>query len=185
MRPTQPSPLRAAPARWWITLSITGYSLAACLLAACLPAATQADTRRERAEEHRGPRCADASPADRAARLLDRATLLAVEPATATVQAGHGNREARLRGARLRYVAPPTATPAFLEHTIDCHQADVALGLVAPAPDDPFVLPDSWLTVEVRADHGDLVIELRGHDHATATEVLHRARRFAGLPPAE
>jgi hypothetical protein len=149
-----------------------------------MPAATPAEARREQAEQHRGPRCADASPADRTAHLLDRTALRGVELSTTAVPSGHGNQEARLRGARLRYVAPE-ASPAFLEHVIDCHQADVALGLVPADDHDPFALPDSWLAVDVHADHSDLVIELRGHDHEAAAEALRRARLFAGLPAAE
>jgi hypothetical protein len=104
-----------------------------------------------------------------------------VEPAYAYVAAPAMAREARLRGARL-YLRPlPGLTRETLQHSLDCHQAHVALGKAPRRDDDPYSLPNLWVDIDADSSHGLFTVAVQATDFDDAKDILQRARRFAAL----
>lgn len=147
--------------------------LAGCALLSPLPdMRTPADRAREVS-----PLCKSVSEEGMAA-LLSAALIDTVQPAYATVPSGPAEREARLRGARIRLRPMPGMSTEGLTRTVECHQSRVALGEVAPVPDDPYVLPGSWLDLDATSARDSFVIVVSADDFEDARQVLERARRF-------
>ncbi len=154
------------------------------LVLGCAGARTEADTSLAKARSLPPALCADASAAERVV-ALDRLPLpLSVDREI------HGNIATKVTSIPARYgttlvvPAPASVSPAWLQRTITCHQADVALGDTQPRADDPFAVPADWLQVDVRADGATLVVRLEPTDRGHSAEVLDRARRWAQRQPA-
>jgi hypothetical protein len=110
------------------------------------------------------------------ARIID-----SVEPAYSYVHSGAGSREARLCGARIHVRPLPGLSRESLQRGLECHQAAVALGMSPAQADDPYVLPDKWLDIDVDSEGDGFVAQPRIDAFEDAKEVLARARRFAGV----
>ena len=124
------------------------------------------------------PRCngfADESTAP----LLSQEALDSVEPAYSYVASGPVDRQARLRGARIRVRPLAGLSRESLTRVVECHQARVVLGLTRAVTDDPYVLPGRWLDLDVDSAGDGFVVLARIDGFADAHEVLARARRFA------
>jgi len=104
----------------------------------------------------------------------------AVRPEYATVPSGPAEREARLRGARIRLRPIPGMSSESLTRSVECHQARVALGEVPAGVNDPYVLPGRWVDLDAASAHDSFVIVVSGDDFEDAREILDRARRFVG-----
>jgi hypothetical protein len=101
-----------------------------------------------------------------------------VEPAYSYVAAPAMAREARLRGARL-YLRPlPGMTRETLQHSLECHQAHVALGKAPRRDDDPYFLPDRWVDIDTDSSHGLFAVAVQTVEFENAKDILERARRF-------
>ena len=116
---------------------------------------------------------------EEAAPLLSRSIVDAVDPAYSYVQSGPVDHEARLRGARIHVKPMPGFSKESLERNVECHQARVVLQQVAAAPDDPYVLADNWLDIDVDSEGDGFVILVRADSIDVARRVLDRAQRFA------
>jgi hypothetical protein len=102
-----------------------------------------------------------------------------VEPAYAYLKSGPVDPEARLRGARIHVRPLPGYTKEALARSLECHEARVTLGSAAPSADDPYVLPDRWLDIDVDSERDGFVVQVGTDEIADARQVLERARRFA------
>lgn len=127
------------------------------------------------------PRCAG-FPEEAAAALLSPAAIDSVEPAYSYVQSGPGDREARLRGARI-HVRPTAAaaSPEAIARALECHESRVVLGTASAGPDDPYSLPDHWLDIGVSSEGDGFVVRVEPQERAAsdaAREILARAKRF-------
>jgi hypothetical protein len=82
----------------------------------------------------------------------------------------------RLAGARLRVAAQRGMTPQWLERTIQCHQAKLALEPGLASASDPFSLNGSWIEVEVRPEAESFLVLLRGPGRAENELLVARAQ---------
>jgi hypothetical protein len=154
--------------------------LAPFALAGCygfLPQPTRTDRVRAATEqEHK--RC-DAQAID--PRLFAAEDVESVAPFYLYVQTG-GGREARLHGAELHLRPLPGMTPELVIHALSCRSAQLVLGRVKGAANEPYWLPDGWVKIGVRSDDGSFVVTLDGEDLAEAKDILARAQAFAAQP---
>ena len=134
------------------------------------------------------------SPADRArdlepkckdfgetavAPMLAPSAIDAVEPSYSYVKSGPVDREARLRGARIRIKPLPGFSKETLARSVECHQARVVLGEATSSFDDPYVLPGTWLDVDVESEGDGFAILMRSDAPDASRGALDRARRYA------
>lgn len=122
--------------------------------------------------------CDDATPAERATRVLGTRGLFGVELSRETFLSSKSYTRSRPAGVELRYAAPPAVTTAWFQRELECHQADVVLGRVAARDDDPYAAPDVWLAVDVTTAGSAMVVEVRAEDREAAAAILERARRL-------
>jgi hypothetical protein len=101
-----------------------------------------------------------------------------VEPYSTVVPSSSGH-DARMLGARIHVRPLPGLTRELLALTLQCHQARVVLGAATAASDDPYVLPDDWLTIDVDSEGNGFVVDVYPVDFKNGREVLARARRYA------
>jgi hypothetical protein len=191
MRPTSPraegpsrdsstfSSSRASPA---LRSGARAVSLGLLLCASCqynpfLPdLRTPADFAREVA-----PRCRGFTE-ETAAPVLSPAIVDSVDPAYTHVQSGPGDREARLRGARIRLRPIPGFSREAIGRTLECHQSRVVLEALAPSSDDPYALAGHWLSIDVDAELDGFIVDVRAGSRdgiAIARDILERAKRLA------
>ncbi|HEY1696036.1 MAG TPA: hypothetical protein VGG39_27905 [Polyangiaceae bacterium] len=151
-------------------------AFSACAYNPLLPdVRTPADRAREMS-----PRCRGFAE-DAASPLLARATIDSVEPAYSYVQSGPGDREARLRGARIHVRPLPGLSRESIARALECHESRVVLGEVAASEQDPYVLAGHWLDVDADSEGDGFVVQVEPVETADvglAREVLARARRF-------
>jgi hypothetical protein len=157
------------------------------LLAACLVACSGVpflvpDTRTPayRAREVE-PKCKDFGEAA-VAPMLAPSAIDMVEPAYSYVKSGPVDREARLRGARIRIKPLPGFSKETIERSVECHQARVVLGQAPALADDPYVLPDHWLDIDVESEGDGFAVLVRSDETDTARQLLARAQRYASAP---
>jgi hypothetical protein len=105
-----------------------------------------------------------------------------VDPAIAYTLGGPNGREAHMRGARIHLQPVPGQTREVIARTLECHQASAVLGRAAAAADDPYVLPDRWLAIDVESEKDGFAVLVTTDDLADARRVLERARLFAARP---
>jgi hypothetical protein len=144
----------------------------------CQPARSPESAREEKARQLSAVECRDGSPEARAQRLHALRTVVAAD-AMYPERPNKPLRASPAIGVRMAVAASDNVAPVFLEHEIECHEADVVLGRTPLTDDDPFVLPAEWVDARVEASGTQLVIELRPASGGAATEVVDRARRFA------
>jgi hypothetical protein len=120
---------------------------------------------------------------DRAVPFLSPSIVDSVEPAYSYVQSGPVDHEARLRGARIHVRPMPGFSREAMDRTLECHQSHVLLQRVATVPDDPYVMPDNWLDLDVDSEGDGFVIQVRADNIDVARRVLARAQRFVAAPP--
>lgn len=149
------------------------FSSAACIHPFLPDIRTPADRAREVE-----PKCATV-PAEATAALLDPKSIDVVEPAYSYVKSGPNDREARLRGALLRVRPLPGMTRESIERALECHEAGVTLGREPAAVDDPYVLAERWLDIEVDSEGDGFAVKAQIDEFEDAKRVLERARSFA------
>lgn len=116
--------------------------------------------------------------ADDTAPVFSASVIESVEPAYSHVSSGPGDREARLRGARIHVRPLPGLSRESLQRDLECHEARVTLGTAQAVADDPYVLPDRWLDIDVDSEGDGFVALVRVDAFEDARAVLARARRF-------
>jgi hypothetical protein len=159
------------------------------LLAACFVSCSgvpflvpDARTAADRARELE-PKCKDFGEAS-VAPMLTPSAIDTVEPAYSYVKSGPVDREARLRGARIRIKPLPGFSKETIARSVECHQARVTLGEAPPRTDDPYVLPGMWLDVDVESEGDGFAILVRSDVPDVARRALERARRYASASRA-
>ena len=148
--------------------------------AACGVVVPERKTVADRARELE-PKCR-AFTDESAALVLSPNAIDSVEPAYAHVYGPNGP-QARLHGARIHVRPLAGLSRESMTRSLECHEARVTLGLAAPRANDPYVLSDHWLSIDVDSE-GDAFIVLVGtSDPVDAQRVLERARLFAADRP--
>jgi hypothetical protein len=88
--------------------------------------------------------------------------------------------EERVCGAKL-IVRPPAGVSAeAMTRALQCHSARVVLGAAAAVQDDPTLLPDGWVDIDVKPEEGNFAITLSADTVRENLQVLGRATRYAG-----
>jgi hypothetical protein len=95
---------------------------------------------------------------------------------------GGGSDNTRLRGANLHMRPSLSVPPAELQRALECHEANVTLGAASELPEDPYVLPGSWLDIHVSSTDEGLVAAVGTDSFEDARVVLGRAQRFVATP---
>jgi len=94
------------------------------------------------------------------------------------VNAGAGG-DLRPRGVTL-HMRPTVNMPVgVLQRALECHEAAVTLGEAHELPDDPYVLPGSWLEIDVSATNEGLVADVFTDSPDEAPRIVERAHKFA------
>jgi hypothetical protein len=114
-----------------------------------------------------------------AAPLLSPAAIDAVEPAYSYVQSGPGDRQARLRGARIHLRPVAAMSRESIARSLECHESRVVLGSTPAPKDDPYAVADRWLDIDVDSEKDGFVVRVENDDLPSAQDVLERAKRFA------
>jgi hypothetical protein len=114
-----------------------------------------------------------------AATLLSPAAIDSVEPAYSYVQSGPGDRQARLRGARIHLMPIAALSRESMARSFECHESRFLLGTLRRFADDPYALTGQWLDIDVDSEKDGFVVLVQTDDLPAAREVLERARRFA------
>jgi len=99
------------------------------------------------------------------------------------VPGGPNGREAHLRGARVHLRPLQGVTREVLARTLECHEARVTLGVAGALPNDPWVLPGTWLDIDVDSESDGFVAEALTNDLDAAKQLLDRARAYAHPAP--
>jgi|HubBroStandDraft_4_1064222.scaffolds.fasta_scaffold660570_1 hypothetical protein len=162
---------RGARAVWGPLLCVGG----AVLLVSGCDVGIAAPARAARAESSQ---CAGALDAPGELRALESMTRARVE---SNVHLEYCSGGGQLYGVKM--VVPQVAglSPGKLAQTLQCHRDRLVLGRAGSSelPNDPFLLPGSWVTIEVTAEAGNLVVMLSGDTVADNLRVLQRATAFA------
>jgi hypothetical protein len=83
-------------------------------------------------------------------------------------------------------VRPPEGvSPERMTRIIQCHSARALLGQIdrSQFPDDPFWLPDTWVSIEVKPDNGNYAVTLEANDIPTNLKLAARAKAYAEAHP--
>ncbi len=153
-------------------------ALAASACTGVIPGVTPHDIRFDAAALERD-RC-DPTPVD--PRLYGPLIVRKVSPYYRYVMGGPNGREAHLAGAELEVQPLAGVTLELLERGLMCRSAKVMLGHAAPAPDEPYAFPDSWVKIDVSSGGGVFIVRLSAEEPGRAKELLDHARAFASAP---
>jgi hypothetical protein len=112
--------------------------------------------------------------------LLQGTTVLKSQPLYSTVSTKSVQPEARVNGATLVLQPPPGVTTERMSRTLQCHAARAALGQIGTSlRNDPFVLPGSWLDINVLPQPDGYAVTITAKDIAQGLSVLRNANAFA------
>jgi hypothetical protein len=138
-----------------------------------------------RAAEIERVQCSSGLAADAETRALENATVLQAAPLYSHVITGNNGFEERVDGAKLVIRPPDGISPEQMTRIVQCHSARALLGKVdrAQFPDDPFWLPDTWVSVEVRPENGNYAVILEANDVPTNIRLAARAKAYAENHP--
>jgi hypothetical protein len=130
------------------------------------------------------PKCASISE-DKVASFASPSEIDSVEPGYSYVASTATNHEARLRGALVHLRPIEGVSKEKLARGLECHQARVILGSAPPFPDDPYVLPDRWLSLDVDSEGDGFAVQIRADKFPDARRVLDRAKLYVANRPRE
>ena len=147
------------------------------LVCACSFFVPDTRTAADRAREV-SPRCQGFTE-QAAAPLLSAGAIDSVEPAYSYVQSGPGDRQARLRGARIHLKPIAALSRESIARSLECHESRFLLGTAPPVADDPYALAGQWLDIDVDSEKDGFVVRVQTDDSPAARETLERAKRFA------
>jgi hypothetical protein len=83
-----------------------------------------------------------------------------------------------LRGAKINVRPGPGISKESLTRALECHQASVVLGKSRTQENDPFVLPERWVDIDVDSEGDAFVILVRVDAFKDAQVVLARAKSY-------
>lgn len=156
---------------------------AACFVACSGVPFLSPDTRTAADHAHEvEPKCKDFGESA-VAPLLAPGAIDGVEPAYSYVKSGPVDREARLRGARIRIKPLAGFSKETIARSVECHQARVILGEATAAVDDPYVLPGHWADIDVESEGDGFAVLVRADEMDVARQLLARAQRYSASSP--
>ncbi len=115
--------------------------------------------------------------------LVRSLKVLHVEPLYAHIMTGGVNAEERVSGAKM-IVSPPKGVSAEeLVRALQCHGARTLLGQIEGAPNEPYSLPDRWVSITMKAEEGNFTITLSSDTVHDNLQVYDRAYRYVDEHP--
>jgi hypothetical protein len=125
--------------------------------------------------------CDGSTSAENEARVIEGATVLAVEPIYSYVHTATTGTDKRVAGAKLLIRPPEGIDAERVLRILQCHSARAVLGRVDASkfPDDPYWLAGSWLDIDLVPESGNLSVTVQADDITKNLQVLARARAFA------
>jgi hypothetical protein len=158
------------------------FPAALTLVAAC---ATSAVPPRSQAAEVERIQCGSGEADSEDLAVLQTAGVIKAEPLYSHVLTGNNGAEERMDGVKLLLRPPDGVSADRMTRIIQCHSARAFLGKVdrAKLPDDPFFLPDTWVSVEVRPENGNYAVILEANDLSTNLQLAAHARAYAEAHP--
>jgi hypothetical protein len=162
-------------------IAIALLPMSVSLAAAC---ATAIPPARQAAEVER-IQCGSGAAEANDLRIVQDAPVIRSEPLYSHVMSGSGGAEERVDGAKLVVVPPAGVSAERMTRILQCHGARALLGKVEPtsSPEDPFWLPNAWVTIEVKPEDGNYAVTLEANDIPTNLELATRARAYAAAHP--
>jgi len=120
-------------------------------------------------------------------RVLTDAKVIEARPLYSHVITGNNGLEERVDGTKLVIRPPEGISPERMTRILQCHSARALLGQVdrAKFPDDPFWLPDTWVSIEVKPDNGNYAVTLEANDIPTNLKLAARAKAYAQAHPLD
>jgi hypothetical protein len=130
--------------------------------------------------------CSDANAAGDL-RVLTDAKVIEARPLYSHVITGNNGFEERVDGAKLVIRPPEGISPEQMTRILQCHSARALLGQVdrSQFPDDPFWLPETWVSIEVKPDNGNYSVTLEANDIPTNLKLAARAKAYAEAHPLD
>jgi hypothetical protein len=115
-------------------------------------------------------------------RVLQTTPVLEVEGRYAYHESGAGH----VTATRIVLRPPPGVSSARMTRILQCHSARVVLGRPegVALPNDPYVLPETWLDIDVKEEEGNYVAIVSADTVAENLRVLQRAQAFAAAQRA-
>jgi hypothetical protein len=150
---------------------------AACALAAC----AEGQPPKVKAATITRTQCADPSAASDDVALLRNTTVLKSEPIYSHVIMGNNNAEDRVCGAKILVRPPEGISAERMTRILQCHSARALLGQIdrSQFPDDPYVLPDRWIDIDVKSEGGNFAVLLSADSVSSNLQVLSQANAYA------
>lgn len=110
---------------------------------------------------------------------LTPSAIESVQAAYMHVNQGAGA-DLRLRGVNLHMQPTLNVPVAVLQRAVACHEAAVTMGSEPQLlPEDPYVLPGSWVEIDVSQTNLGLVVAVLSDSPDEARRIVERAHRFA------
>jgi hypothetical protein len=159
--------------------------LAATAIAGLLASGCGAATSpRDQAAEVERVQCGSSSTDADDERVIEGASVIKSEPLYSHVITNTGFEE-RVDGAKLVIRPPEGVSAERMTRVIQCHSARALLGKIdnAKFQDDPFWLPDTWVSVEVHPEEGNYAVTLEANDIPTNLRLAARAKAYASTRP--
>jgi hypothetical protein len=144
-----------------------------CFLSPVPDVRTPADRARELE-----PKCSGVSDGF-AESLLSPDVVDVVAASYSHVPGGPNGTQTRFSGAVLHVRPIAGASRESITRALECHQARVVLGRAPRPEDDPYTLPERWLSIDVESEGDGFAVRVRADDIADARHVLARAKAFA------
>jgi len=116
-------------------------------------------------------------------RVLETTPVVDVEGRYAYHESGMGH----VTGTRIILRPPPGISSARMTRILQCHSARLVLGRPegVALPSDPYVLPESWLDIDVKEEEGNYVAIVSAETVTGNLQVLHRAQAYAAAQRAK
>jgi hypothetical protein len=115
--------------------------------------------------------------------LVRSLKVLHVEPLYAHVMTGADDAAERVNGAKMIVVPPNGVSAEELTRALQCHGARTLLGQIGSAPNEPYSLPDRWVSITVKAEEGNFTVTLSSDTVHDNLQLYSRAHRYVDEHP--
>jgi hypothetical protein len=125
--------------------------------------------------------CDGSTRPEREDELLQGTTILKIEPVMGHIFDAMHAVEQQVIGAKLLVRPPAALTADQMMRILQCHRSRVLLGEenAAAVANDPYLLPDAWVDIDVRSEDGNFAIVLSSDTVRLNLELLGRAKHYA------
>jgi hypothetical protein len=125
--------------------------------------------------------CDQAASGEADVQRMERTDVLGAAPLYSHVMTGTNGSEERIDGAKVVVRPPVGLSSEDLTRALQCHSARAVLGEGdrSQLVDDPFWLPGSWVTIEVRPENGNYAVILEAEGLSANIRLAERAESYA------